>query len=90
MGAYKIEKNDVEATRCPLCDGVPCVDIAAVQTTSGIEFLVTTMCQRCQLVFRRVRPSLSWFKRAWGQRARQQQPICTLPESSVAVRSVEW
>jgi 2-polyprenyl-3-methyl-5-hydroxy-6-metoxy-1,4-benzoquinol methylase len=67
---FPIGHLDVEAlVRCPACGSVDeAADVATVRDSAGIEFLTTSACRRCGLIYRRRRPRLAWFVTMWARR----------------------
>lgn len=66
---YAIHTGDLETVdTCPVCSGKTFNDIAHAECANTV-FLTTCICLQCGLIFRRLRPKLEWFKRAWHQRA---------------------
>ncbi len=66
---YPINENDIEnITKCPVCgNSAPTQNISYVMIDELI-ILSTDYCTFCGFVFRRQRPSLSWFESSWDKR----------------------
>ena len=58
---FKINKDDIESVKnCPCCDADSFIGLA-LSIVDNVEFLYTSCCKECGLVFREKRPKLRWF-----------------------------
>ncbi len=70
---FRIKPEQIEhLEKCPACDCKDLQEISSLSLSSGVSsdllFLQTVYCSKCDLVFRKSRPKLSWFEEAWKQR----------------------
>ena len=66
---YPIQEHDIETlTSCPVCRSTSEPQNISYVTLGELCVLSTDFCKSCGFVYRRQRPSLSWFENAWQMR----------------------
>jgi SAM-dependent methyltransferase len=73
--ACPIGSEDIETlSACPICDSNLLTSVTSVFTLDSnhkkkyINFFETSVCNRCGLIFRNIRPSRAWFEDIWSSR----------------------
>ena len=70
---FLVDGGEIELLNsCPVCEGSEFERISTV-FVGDLAFFSTDFCRSCGLVFRRTRPAISWFKKVWELRDRNQK-----------------
>ncbi len=73
---FDITEVDIEKiSNCIICNSSDLEIVSSVKEKNNLEFFSTAYCSNCSFVFRNKRPNLSWFKKSWNTRSKDEDEV---------------